>query len=433
MPGHPVRLFGAVDELPPLAAALWICLADGSGLDQACRLCARISAAAPAATVLAAGWEGVHSGLKALLDSGASDLLYMPASDHEIAFRLDRAAGRMEPARTLDTAHAAIDPRLSHVIACGEAFRSVLRQLPTFAACNATVLISGETGTGKEVIAHAVHYLSDRAAKPWVPINCGAIPVDLVESELFGHVRGAYTTAATTRPGLVDEAAGGTLFLDDIDCLPLAAQAKLLRLLQEREFRPVGSNQLRHADIRFVAATNRDLPKEVERGNFRRDHYYRLNVVSLKLPALRGRADDIEALARHFAATDALQFNKPAIELARPALRKLVLHDWPGNVRELQHTIERAVLLAPGPVLRAADIQLDGRECEDGPGTSFQEAKARVVEQFERGYIIELLRRCNGNITQASRESGKHRRAFFELMRKHGIKGGGLRDDDGAG
>jgi DNA-binding NtrC family response regulator len=224
----------------------------------------------------------------------------------------------------------------------------------------------------------------------------------------------------------VDEAAGGTLFLDGVDCLPLAAQAKLLRLLHENEFRPVGSNQLRHADIRFVAATNREHAKEVERGNFRRDLYYRLNVVSLKLPALPGRADDIEALAHHFVATYAVKFHKPATELARPALRKLLLHDWPGNVRELQHTIERAVILAPGPVLRAADIPLDGRECVDSPGTSFQEAKARVVEQFERGYIIEPLRRCNGNISQASRESGKHRSAFFELMRKLGIKDGGV-------
>jgi two-component system response regulator GlrR len=314
-----------------------------------------------------------------------------------------------------------VDPRLAHVIGHSEPIRRLLMRLPKLSASDAGIMISGETGTGKEVFARAVHRLSDRASKPWVPINCGAIPVDLMEGELFGHVRGAYTSATSSRTGLVEEADGGTLFLDDVDCLSLAAQSKLLRLLQEREFRPVGSNGLRHADIRVVAASNRDLQSDAARGLFRKDLYYRLTALSFTLPPLRERREDIPPLAAHFMQQYAHQLRKPVQGIAPHAMRILSRYDWPGNVRELQHTIQRAVLLSPGATLDQADFQLGGAG-ESAGEASFSDAKARVVRDFERDYIRDALARCNGNITCAARASGKHRRAFFELMRKHGIE-----------
>jgi two-component system, NtrC family, response regulator GlrR len=404
-------------ESPSMVAM--IVLLNASQVGQACDVCTRARTETPACTVLAAGGPAAHEVLESLFSFGVADLLYLPISDFELAARLGRAIAR-------GTAHdrasdGTLDPRLQHVIALSPSFRQLLVRLPTLAASNSTVLILGETGTGKEVLAQAVHYLSPRAAKPWVPIDCGAIPIELLESELFGHVKGAYTTAGTTRAGLIEQAEGGTLFLDEVDCLPVAAQAKLLRLLQEREYRPVGSNVMRRADIRIVAASNRDLRCEATRGSFRKDLYYRLNVVSMTLPPLRDRREDVQALARHFVERNARRLGKPIPALAPHALRKLIQHQWPGNIRELQHAIERAVLLSTSNVLGPDDIQLDGHPDLE-PGASFRDAKATIVRRFERDYIEDLLTRCGGNITHAAREAGKNRRAFFELIRKHDIE-----------
>jgi DNA-binding NtrC family response regulator len=293
------------------------------------------------------------------------------------------------------------------------------------ARCDAGVLILGETGTGKEVMAQSIHYLSARSGKPWVAVNCGAFPTELVENELFGHVKGAYTTAHNARAGLVREAEGGTLFLDDVDCLPLPAQAKLLRFLQEHEYRAVGSNTTQHADVRVIAASNRNLAALASQGTFRSDLYFRLNVVNLKLPALRERREDIPALAAHFMGQFAKRYNRAINTITPLALAKLQAHDWPGNVRELQHVIERAVVLAPGPALTDQDLDLDLDLTAVGKQTacdeSFCQAKARVVEQFERSYIEQILLTNEGNVTHAARAAKKNRRAFFALMRKHDI------------
>jgi DNA-binding NtrC family response regulator len=306
-----------------------------------------------------------------------------------------------------------------------DAMAQVAKRIVRFADSDITVLIQGETGTGKEVCAQAVHYLSRRASQPWVALNCGAIPGELVEDELFGHVRGAYTSAVGARPGLVREAEGGTLFLDDVDCLPLAAQAKLLRFLQEREYRPVGANQLCRADVRVIAASNRDLHTLAECGTFRQDLFYRLSVLRLSLPPLRQRREDIVLLARHFLHRFTTELGRPTVDFSSAALDRLMAHPWPGNVRELRHAIERAVLIGQGVLLGADDLEFD-----DGPGwvadgpdddESFQSAKARLVSDFERHYIERLLARSGGNIAQAARSAKKNRRAFFELMRKHGI------------
>lgn len=384
--------------------------------------------------------------LQAVIRAGVSDFVSLPASGAEWTARLLRASVDAVPARpdfaeaggaANDTGAAEPPPSIRGFIYASPACAAVATRLPLLAGCDASVLIVGETGTGKEVCAQAIHYLSKRADRPWVAVNCGAIPVDLVENELFGHVKGAYTHAHAAGTGLVREAEGGTLFLDDVDCLPLSAQAKLLRFLQEREYRPVGSNTVHRADLRVIAASNCNLCALSHSGGFRQDLYYRLNVLNLNLPPLRQRRDDIALLARHFSAHFSREFGRPygrcGPAFAPAAMERLLSHDWPGNVRELRHVIERAVLLARGPMLTREDIQIDGAAVEDfaDPAAacaaeperaSFRSAKQRVVDDFERGYVERLLAAHGGNVTRAALAAKKDRRAFFELMRKHRIE-----------
>jgi two-component system response regulator GlrR len=309
---------------------------------------------------------------------------------------------------------------LKQLIGESPAFLAEVQKFPIVARCDASVLISGETGTGKEVCARAIHYLSPRSAKPFVPVNCGAIPLELTENELFGHERGAYTGASSAQPGLIQEAAGGTLFLDEIDSLPLPAQVKLLRFLQEKEYRPLGSTRICKADVRVIAASNGDFEAAVKEGRLRRDLYYRLNVMPLVLPPLRERPEDIQLLARHFLNKYAAEFNKEVRGLSPGALRRLQLYDWPGNVRELEHTVERAVMLCERDTVQAAEIMLPTTDEPPRP-ESFREAKARLVARFEKEYIQKLLLSHQGNITKAAETARKDRRAFWQLIRKHRI------------
>jgi two-component system response regulator GlrR len=322
----------------------------------------------------------------------------------------------------LNGAAAAIDARPKHLIGNSAAFRRELAKLPILARCDAGLLVVGETGTGKEVFAQAVHYLSSRRSKPWVAVNCGAIPSELVESELFGHVRGAYTSASQSRNGLVCEAEGGTLFLDDIDCLPPLSQTRLLRFLQEKEYRAVGSNVVRHANVRIIAASNRRLDHMVARGEFRQDLYYRLNVLTLCLPPLRDRREDIAELAQLFVRKYGEQCGRPSLQIAPQAIALLMEHAWPGNVRELEHVIERAVLMTQGWVLMPEDLCVSDFGEESSSVQTFRAAKAQAVREFERAFLSRLLQAHAGNVTQAAQAAGKNRRAFFELMRKHGIQ-----------
>jgi transcriptional regulator with PAS, ATPase and Fis domain len=316
---------------------------------------------------------------------------------------------------------------LRHLVGESGSFLSVLEKIPLVARCDASVLVSGETGTGKELVARAVHYLSPRAKKPFIPVNCGAIPTELVENELFGHQRSAYTGAVTAQAGLIEEAEGGTLLLDEVDCLPLLAQVKLLRFLQEREYRSLGSTRLRKADVRVIAAANGDLEQAVAQGRLRQDLYYRLNVIPLRLPSLRERREDIPLLADHFVDKHATRVGRPAPRLAPASLQALVAYDWPGNVRELEHVLERAVVLSQEEAwIRPEHIALPQAEPRDGH-EAFQWAKARAVAQFEATYIRGLLLSHQGNITRAAKAAGKNRRAFWELIRKHGIDAGRFR------
>jgi len=309
---------------------------------------------------------------------------------------------------------------MSQVIGESPAIVALIAQIPVIARYNVCVLILGETGTGKEVFARAIHYSSARSAKPFIPVNCGAIPVDLLENEFFGHESGAYTSATSCRRGLLKEADGGTLFLDEVDCLPALAQVKLLRFIQDGQFRPLGSERFCAADVRILAASNADLGLAVDSGRFRRDLYYRLNVVTLRLPPLRQREDDIVPLAKHFLAKYQEKFGADPREFSSEALRQLVLHPWPGNVRELENVIQRTIVLTTDRLIQFCDI--GSRGSEDKPeDQSFRRSKASAIDQFERSYIRRLLLVHDGNITKAAQSAGKDRRAFWELMRKHQI------------
>jgi two-component system response regulator GlrR len=309
---------------------------------------------------------------------------------------------------------------LDHIIGESPVFVALLSQISSIAKHDVSVLILGETGTGKEVFARAIHYCSQRSGKPFIPVNCGAIPVDLLENEFFGHESGAFTSANSPRRGILKEADGGTLFMDEVDCLPPFAQVKLLRFLQDGQFRPLGSGSTCSADVRVVAASNANFKEILDSGRLRTDLYYRLNVVSMHLPPLREREADIVLLARYFLAKYSNKFKAPAHDFSAAALQKLLCHPWPGNVRELENVIQRTVVLADSATIGPDDIPIGDREgkLED---QSFQQLKAKAIDQFEQGYVRRLLLIHDGNITKAARAAGKDRRAFWELMRKHNI------------
>ena len=312
-------------------------------------------------------------------------------------------------------------------------FLDVVRKIPRLAGCQATVLISGETGTGKDLYARAIHYQSARKDRPFVPVNCAALPDHLVESELFGHIRGAFTDAACDRKGLLEEAEGGTLFLDEINSLSLSAQGKLLRFLQDCEYRPLGSNKHRTGNVRIVAATNRDLRFLVQELCFREDLYHRLNILSVCLPPLRERPEDILLLTHHFLTTFGDEHGRQNIGLSSAAKQKLLAYHWPGNVRELQSVIQRSVILSASVQLEYEDIDLlpcdptvpphqPTTDCAAGAseeGLRFGDAKLRAMLEFERGYLMNLLAQYAGNLTQAAKAAGTGRRSLQRLLQRH--------------
>ncbi|MGD8447391.1 MAG: sigma-54 dependent transcriptional regulator [Desulfobacterales bacterium] len=354
-----------------------------------------------------------------LLDLGVADFITPPLKAIDILPRLWRLLEHKQQTQIL-THKLKEKLGLKQMVGESPTFLDETKKIPVVARCDTSVLISGETGTGKEMCARAIHYLSPRANKPFVPFNCGAIPTDLLENELFGHAQGAFTGAATAQPGLIREADAGTLFLDDVDCLPSMSQVKLLRFLQEKEYRQLGSVKIHQADVRVIAATNTNLEAAVEKGRLRQDLYYRLNVIPLKLPPLRDRQEDIPLIARHFLKKYAIEFDKQLTGFTPEALKTLMFYDWPGNVRELEHVVERAVLFCDQKVIRENDISLPDNKsmkCK----VSFKQAKAEVVSRFEKDYISKLLHTHQGNITKAAQSAQKNRRAFWELIRKHQI------------
>ncbi|OCQ51679.1 Transcriptional regulatory protein QseF [Photorhabdus australis subsp. thailandensis] len=290
----------------------------------------------------------------------------------------------------------------------------LLEQARMVAQSDVSVLINGQSGTGKEVLAQAIHRASPRAKKPFIAINCGALPEQLLESELFGHAKGAFTGAVSSREGLFLAAQGGTLFLDEIGDMPLALQVKLLRVLQERKVRPLGSNRDLDIDVRIISATHRDLPKAMAKNEFREDLYYRLNVVNLKIPALNGRAEDIPLLANHLLRESAKRHKPFVRSFSADAMKCLMSASWPGNVRQLVNVIEQCVALTTAPVISEA-LVTQALEGENTALPTFAEAR----NQFELNYLRKLLQMTKGNVTHAARMAGRNRTEFYKLLARH--------------
>ncbi|MEO5689810.1 MAG: sigma 54-interacting transcriptional regulator [Burkholderiaceae bacterium] len=312
----------------------------------------------------------------------------------------------------------------SEIVSRSNRMAEVLAEAKLVAASDASVLIRGESGSGKELVAQAIHRASPRASQPFVAVNCGAIPENLLESELFGHVKGAFTGAVANHPGLFQAANGGTLFLDEIGDMPVALQVKLLRVLQERMVRPVGASHAVPIDVRILSATHRDLDLAIIDGSFRKDLYYRLNVVALALPTLSERREDIPLLAAHFLARLALKYGRKVNGFAPDAMKALTTASWPGNVRQLHNVVEQVTALATTPLVPLALVQRALR-VPSMEVLSYTEARQR----FERDYLVGLLKITDGNVADAARLADRNRTEFYRLMQKHGLTPGLFRGD----
>jgi DNA-binding NtrC family response regulator len=303
-------------------------------------------------------------------------------------------------------------------------FRETLRIIERIAGVDATVLIQGETGTGKELAARALHYLSPRHEFPFIPVNCGALPDNLLESELFGHERGAFTDAKKASRGLVAQAEGGTLLLDEVEAMTPRAQVVLLRFLQDHTYRPVGGRQISSGDLRIMASSNVDLEEMVRRGQFRRDLLFRFGILTVTMPPLRERGRDAVLLAEHFLDRFATQYERPRKRLHAKSVTWLLSHDWPGNIRELENLMLREFLLADGEVIRIGATQqsvADAAFNRIDVDETFKSAKARAVAQFEKSYLRHLLTETCGNVSLAARISHKDRSTLNKLVKKHGL------------
>jgi two-component system, NtrC family, response regulator AtoC len=361
----------------------------------------------------------------AAIQRGAYDFIPKPFRAEQVLVVVRKAIERERLRRQVeqlsDELEAVRGP--GEVVGTSDALRAVTELARKVARHPSTVLITGESGTGKELIARLVHRASSRAAGPFVAVNCGAIPESLLESELFGHVKGAFTGASGDRAGLFEEAGGGTILLDEIGELPVQLQVKLLRVLQEAEIRRVGDNRARKVDVRVIAATSRDLEAMVSSGGFRSDLYYRINVVRLHLPPLRERAEDIPVLARHFVDVQARRLGMPVPQIGPNAMRRLVSYEWPGNVRELENAIERALILSDGTMIKADDLPgaVQGKVAPP-LGTAGDLSVKRQTEALEKTLIRQALERTGGNRTRAAQLLDLSHRALLYKIREYGLE-----------
>jgi DNA-binding NtrC family response regulator len=373
--------------------------------------------------ILMTGFASVDSAVAAMR-SGAFDYVTKPFKLDAVMASLERAFQFRELERENARLRRAVDQSSSFgdLIGRSPAMREIYALIRKISASASSVLITGESGTGKEVVARTLHFTGVRASRPFVPINCTAMPEGLLESELFGHVRGAFTGAHATKKGLFEEADGGTLFLDEIGDMPLALQGKMLRVLQDREIRAVGGTRPIKVDVRIIAATNRDLHAEIERGAFRKDLYYRLNVIPLRIPPLRERPEDIPLLADAFLRRHAPE--RP-LRISDAAMEQLTHHRWEGNARELENAIERALVLCSGNEIAPADLALEAQPA--APGASFEEAllaeafrKRLTLRELSDLYIERVLAECGGSKMEAARILGLNRRTLYRRDERAG-------------
>jgi len=381
--------------------------------------------------ILITGNATAESAVEAM-KQGAFDYILKPFDFEKLKLQVAKAVeqGRLlaENTRLRQQLHARY--RFDNIIGHSQAMQRVFSQLAKVVATDSTVLITGESGTGKELVAKAIHFNGPRKAKPFIAINCGAIPAELLESELFGHVKGAFTGAINDKAGKFEAAGGGTIFLDEIGTMPLHLQTKLLRVLQEHEVERVGSSRPIKLDVRVISATNADLLAEVKAGRFREDLYYRLHVIPLQLPPLRDRAADILLLARHFGDTLCREMNRPEISFSREAMRLLELYEWPGNVRELENVVERTIALADGPLITPEDLPPDisGLAAEAGTDTIAPEVTEEgldmpaTVAAIERRMIEQALELAGGVKARAARLLGLNRTTLVEKMKRLGME-----------
>ncbi|MCB9652199.1 MAG: sigma-54-dependent Fis family transcriptional regulator [Deltaproteobacteria bacterium] len=358
------------------------------------------------------------------MKTGAEDYVPKPFDNDELRLVVQRALDKTR----LQREHRLLLERIEReygfgaLIGSGPRMRQVFETIKKVAETDLTVMIRGESGTGKELVAQALHHRSVRQSRPFVAVNCAAISRELVESELFGHEKGAFTGADARRVGRFEAAEGGTIFLDEIGDMPLETQAKVLRVLQERTLERVGGNTPIPIDVRVVAATHRDLEKEVEEGTFREDLYYRLAVVPLELPPLRDRVEDIPALSERFSALQAERLNRPKKGFSPEALARLADYGWPGNVRELRNVVEQAQVMASGEVIEATDLFLNRRKATKvrawDDNLPYNEAKRQATEHFERTYLLDALRKHEGNISRTAETIGLARQSLQQKIKE---------------
>lgn len=395
-----------------------------SGLD----LVTRIQAVDPNLPVLVVTRVNAVSQAVDAIRRGAFDYVLKPVNPEDLGVRLHRAIRISEILRrhAIYEQHDRQAYEANSLVGASAAFENVVRGIRTAAQTRSTVLITGETGTGKGLIARAIHRQSQEQDRPFQVIDCTTVPDGMMESELFGHVRGAFTGAVSDKRGLIELANGGTVFFDEIGELPLLLQAKLLRVLEENEVRPVGGTRVRRVDMRFIAATNRNLEERVREGSFRKDLYYRLAVVQIAVPPLRQRREDIKVLARHLFGKLGREFGRTRCHFDEDALSILTAYDWPGNVRELRNVIERAMMLATDDTITARDLRTllpsadEPSDAASGGLISlpYMEAKERAIEQFTKAYLQAKLAQHEGVITKAAESSGIPRQHFSLLMKR---------------
>ncbi|HXG51256.1 MAG TPA: sigma-54 dependent transcriptional regulator [candidate division Zixibacteria bacterium] len=377
-----------------------------------------------ALVLLVTAFGSIESAVEAMR-AGAFDYVTKPFRTDEILLDVNRALEQRRLRSELRRLRTEVQERYSfqNVLARSEAMQKALEIAARVSDLSANVLIIGESGTGKEMIARAIHRNSARAEGPFIPLNCAAVPETLLESELFGYTRGAFTDAKKDRRGLFQEAGGGVLFLDEISEMPLSIQAKLLRVIEDKEVRPLGSNQSEKIDARVISASNRDLEKLVQEGSFRRDLYYRLNVIRIELPPLRERPEDIPVLVDHFIRKFAGHATRPVTGIEPDALAALMSYRWPGNVRELEHTLERAVLLGKTPSICLDDLPESLTRC-NRDRLPLNEALARgyTLKELEKEYIHRVLENTNGNKTEAARILGVDRTTLYRKLEEYKVE-----------